>query len=71
MDNNGETYIKMTMPKLVNNTVAKYQHLTKKDVKQASMPGTPGWVLAKTGQTLSQVAHSLCQTVTGKLMYLA
>ena len=70
-DNNREKYIEMTMPKLVDNTVAKYQQLTKEDVKQASTLGTLGWVLAKVGQALSQAAHSLYQTVTGKLMYLA
>ena len=61
----------MTMLKLVDNTVVKYQQLTKEDVKQASTPGTLGWVLAKTGQALSQTAHSLYKTMTEKLMYLA
>ena len=48
-DNNGKTYVKMTMPKLVDNTVAKYQELAKEDVKQASTPGTPGQILGKMG----------------------
>ena len=42
-----ESYIKMMLPKLVDNAVAKYEELSKEKIKQASTPGTPGKILRK------------------------
>ena len=68
IDEFGDKYVVLTMPKLIDEIVECYTKMTGHEPKKVGTPGTPGLILPKNvGETIN---HKGYMKIVGKIQYL-
>ncbi len=70
IDENGERYIVATMPKLVRQIVECTEKAVDHEVKNSSVPATPGSCLEKNPEEDETIMETEYRSIVGKSMYL-